>query len=105
MPTLTYNDMTFTVAPRGDRWDISYALPNGSSALVGTGLFAGLAETEAAARALALIRTIFPVGIKCVGPDVAHPNTIGDLKIVGPDVTHPNFIYWNKDSVSCPKQL
>jgi hypothetical protein len=40
-----------------------------------------------------------------VGPDVNHPNTIGDLKIVGPDVTHPNFIYWNKDSVSCPKDL
>ena len=75
MPTLIYNDMTFTVAPRG------------------------------AARAMALIKTIFPVGIKSVGPDVAHPNTIGDLKIVGPDVTHPNFIYWNKDSVSCPRQL
>jgi hypothetical protein len=27
---------------------------------------------------------------------------IGDLKIVGPDVTHPNFIYWDKDSASCP---
>ena len=105
MPTLTYNDLTFTVAPRGDRWDISYALPGGASALAGAGLFAGLPEAEATARALALIKTIFPVGIKCVGPDVTHPNTIGDLKIVGPDVTHPNFIYWNKDSVSCPKQL
>ena len=105
MPTLTYNDLTFTVAPRDDRWDISYALPGGASALAGTGLFAGLPEAEATARALALIKTIFPVGIKCVGPDVTHPNTIGDLKIVGPDVTHPNFIYWNKDSVSCPKQL
>ena len=30
---------------------------------------------------------------------------IGDLKIVGPDVTHPNFIYWDKDSSSCPQQL
>ena len=45
------------------------------------------------------------VGVKSVGPDVTHPNTIGDLKIVGPDVTHPNFIYWNKDSTSCPKEL
>ncbi|MBK8789870.1 MAG: hypothetical protein KA743_10400 [Geothrix sp.] len=105
MPTFTYNDMTFTVAPCDDRWDLSYARPNGSSATVGTGLFAGLAEAEATARALALVKTIFPVGIKSVGPDVAHPNTIGDLKIVGPDVTHPNFIYWNKDSVSCPRQL
>lgn len=105
MPTLTYNDMTFTVAPRGDRWDISYALPNGSSAIAGAGLFEGLAEAEAAARALALVKTIFPVGIKSVGPDVAHPNTIRDLKIVGPGVAHPNFIYWDKDSVSCPKQV
>ena len=105
MPTLTYNDLTFTVAPRDDRWDISYALPGGASALAGTGLFAGLPEAEATVRALALIKTIFPVGIKSVGPDVTHPNTIGDLKIIGPDVTHPNFIYWNQDSVSCPKQL
>ena len=89
MRTFTYNDMTFTVAPCDDRWDLSYARPNGSSATVGTGLFAGLAEAEATARALALVKTIFPVGIKSVGPDV----------------THPNFIYWNKDSVSCPRQL
>ena len=105
MPTITYNDMTFSIEPRGDRWDITYTLPNGSSALAGAGLFPGLPEGEAGARALALIQTIFPVGIKSVGPDVNHPNTIGDLKIVGPDVTHPNFIYWNKDSVSCPRQL
>ncbi len=105
MPTITYNDMTFTVEPRGDRWDITCAQPNGTTAVAGAGLFAGLAEAKAVVRAQALIKTIFPVGIKSVGPDVAHPNTIGDLKIVGPDVTHPNFIYWNKDSVSCPKQL
>jgi len=105
MRTILYNDMKFSVEPRGDRWDITYALPNGTSAVAGTGLFAGLPESEAEARALALIKTIFPVGIKSVGPDVSHPNTIGDLKIVGPDVTHPNFIYWNKDSVSCPRQL
>ena len=105
MPTLTYNDLTFTVAPRDDRWDISYALPGGASALAGTGLFAGLPEAEATVRALALIKTIFPVGIKSVGPDVTHPNTIGDLKIIGPDVTHPNFIYWNKDSAACPRDL
>ncbi len=105
MPTLTYNDMTFAVEPRGDRWDISYALPNGANAIAGAGLLAGLPEGEATVRALALIKTVFPVGIRCVGPDVSHPNTIGDLKIIGPDVTHPNFIYWDKDSVSCPKEL
>jgi hypothetical protein len=105
MPNITYNDMQFSVDRQGDRWDITYRLPSGASALAGAGLFAGLAESEAEARALTLIKTIFPVGIKSVGPDVTHPNTIGDLKIVGPDVTHPNFIYWNKDSVSCPKDL
>jgi hypothetical protein len=106
MQTILYNDMQFSVEKRGDRWDITYQLASGGpSAIAGAGLFAGLAEGEAGARALALIKTIFPVGIKSVGPDVAHPNTIGDLKIVGPDVTHPNFIYWNKESVSCPKEL
>jgi len=105
MPTYTYNDMQFTVEPGGAGWDISYRLPNGASAVAGTGLFPGLGESEAGARALELIRTVFPVGVRSVGPDVLHPNTIGDLKIVGPDVAHPNFIYWNKDSVSCPKDL
>jgi hypothetical protein len=105
MQRFSYNDMQFTIEKREDRWDLTYQLPNGSSALAGTGLFAGLPESEAGTRALALIKTIFPVGIKSVGPDVTHPNTIGDLKIVGPDVTHPNFIYWNKDSVSCPKEV
>ncbi len=105
MPSISYNDMQFSVEKRGDRWDITYQLPDGSSAIAGAGLFAGLPESEAKARVLALIKTIFPVGIRSVGPDVNHPNTIGDLKIVGPDVTHPNFIYWNKDSVSCPREL
>jgi len=105
MRNIAYNDMQFSVEKRGDRWDITYRLPDGSSAVAGAGLFAGLPESEAEARALVLIKTIFPVGIKSVGPDVTHPNTIGDLKIIGPDVTHPNFIYWNKDSVSCPKEL
>lgn len=105
MKSILYNDMTFSVEKRGDRWDITYVLANGSQANAGVGLFAGLSESAAGARAIALIKTIFPVGIKSVGPDVNHPNTIGDLKIVGPDVTHPNFIYWNKDSVSCAKEL
>jgi hypothetical protein len=105
MRSIAYNDMQFAVEQRDDRWDITYRLADGSSAVAGAGLFAGLPESEAEARALTLIKTIFPVGIKSVGPDVNHPNTIGDLKIIGPDVTHPNFIYWNKDSVSCPKEL
>lgn len=105
MPTFLYNDTTFSLERQGDRWDITYALPSGASAVAGTGLFAGLAEDAATTRAQALMKTIFPVGVKSVGPDVAHPNTIGDLKIVGPDVTHPNFIYWNRDSASCSKEL
>jgi hypothetical protein len=105
MPHFTYNDMPFSVEQRDQRWDILTTLANGKTAVVGAGLFAGLSEADASARALALIKTIYPVGIKTVGPDVTHPNTIGDLKIVGPDVTHPNFIYWDKDSSSCPKAL
>ena len=105
MKSILYNDVQFSVEQRGAGWDITRQLPNGSSAVVAAGLFAGLPEGEAGTRALALIKTVFPVGIKCVGPDVTHPNTIGGLKIVGPDVTHPNFIYWDKDSVSPPKAL
>ena len=103
MQPIRYNDMDFTVEKTGDRWDIRCTRADGSSAMAATGLFAGLPEGQAKTRAFALIRTVFPVGVKSVGPDVAHPNTIGDLKIVGPDVTHPNFVYWDKDSVSCPK--
>ena len=103
MQPILYNDMTFSVESGGDSWHIVSELPNGSNAIVGTGLFPGLPEDEARARALALIKTVFPVGVRSVGPDIAHPNMIGDLKIVGPDVAHPNFIYWDKDSVSCPK--
>ena len=104
MQPIRYNDMDFTVEKAVDRWDIRCARADGSRATAATGLFAGLPESEVRARALALIRTVFPVGVRSVGPDVAHPNRIGDLKIVGPDVAHPNFVYWDKDSVSCPKE-
>jgi hypothetical protein len=106
MKTFTYNDMEFSVATASGQqgpWDISCKKPDGSAAFVGAGLFQGLPENEAEARARALVKSILPVGIKIVGPDVTHPNLIGDMKIVGPDVTHPNFIYWDKDSSSFPK--
>jgi hypothetical protein len=102
MSTFKYNDTEFAVTAAGSAWDITRKLPNGGDALVGAGLFAGAAAADAQAKALALVKSIYPVGVKVVGPDVAHPNRIGDLKIVGPDVTHPNFIYWDKDSASFP---
>ena len=105
MEPIRYNDMDFSVEKEGDRWTLAFKLPNGASAIAGTGLFEGLPEGEARTRALALIKTIFPVGVRSVGPDVMHPNMVGDLKIVGPDVAHPNFVYWNKDSVSSPRDL
>ncbi|MCX7167854.1 MAG: hypothetical protein NTV11_16480 [Rhodocyclales bacterium] len=104
MKSFTYNDMDFSVEKVQGRWDISCKKPDGTSALVGAGLFAGLPEDEVGDRARALVKSILPVGIKIVGPDVTHPNLIGDMKLVGPDVTHPNFIYWDKDSSSFPKQ-
>ena len=103
MKSFTYNDMEFSVEKAQDRWDISCKKADGKAALVAAGLFAGVSESEAEAKARALVRTMLPVGIKVVGPDVAHPNLIGDLKLVGPDVTHPNFIYWDKDSSSFPR--
>ena len=104
MKTFIYNDTEFSVAAAGPAWDIGRVQPGGGFATVGAGLFAGLPAAEAEAKALALVKAIYPVGVKTVGPDVAHPNLIGDLKIVGPDVAHPNFIYWDKDSSSFPKQ-
>ncbi len=105
MKSFTYNDMDFSVEKAQVRWDISRRTAEGKSAYVAAGLFADVPESEIEARARALVRSMFPVGIKIVGPDVAHANLIGDLKIVGPDVAHPNFIYWDKDSSSSPKQL
>ena len=95
--------MEFTIAKTASGWDINCKRANGDIAVVGAGLFASLPDGEAEARAQSVVRTIFPVGIKIFGPDVAHPNRVGDLKIVGPDVSHPNFIYWEKDSTSFTK--
>jgi len=100
MKTFTYNDMDFTVEKVGKGWEIR----NGKT-VVASGLYAGLADAEAEAKCVALAKTIYPVGIRIIGPDVTHPVTVGDMKYFGPDVTHPNFIYWNKDSASQPKQL
>ncbi|BDU71332.1 hypothetical protein [Mesoterricola silvestris] len=100
MNPIHYNDMIFTVEKRGGGWDILCTRAGGATAVAAAGLFPGAPEEEAAARALRVIRTVFPVGVRCVGPDVAHPNRIGDLKIVGPDVLHPNFIHWDADSVT-----
>ena len=103
MHSFKYNDMTFAVQPVGVAWDIVRTLPNGGTAVVGAGLFPSVAADEAQTRALALVKSIYPVGVRIIGPDVAHATKIGDLRVVGPDVTHPNFIYWDKDSVSNPR--
>jgi hypothetical protein len=103
MKNMIYNDVEFSIAKNGSGWDISHKLPNGDFAVVGAGLFKDFSEGDAGARALALVKKVFPVGIKMVGPNVSHPNMVGDLKIIGPDACHPNFIYWNKDSTSFAK--
>src|ERR1019366_1646572 len=103
MKNFIYNDIEFSIAKTSGGWDITRKLPNGELAVVGASLFKGLNEEDAGTRALALVRTAFPVGIKIVGPNVSHPNMVGALKIIGPDVSHPNFIYWNKDSTSFAK--
>ena len=104
MTSFTYNDMVFSVDAAQSGCTIRYVAADGKTGVVGAGLFAGVPAGEIEARAKALVKTIFPVGIRCVGPDVVHPIMIGDLKIVPPDVTHPNFIYWDKESASFPKQ-
>lgn len=103
MKRFTYNDIDFSLENADGRWSISYTKPNGKQGFVGAGLFKELPESEIEAKARGLVKAIFPVGIRIVGPDTTHPNLIGDLKIIGPDVTHPNFIYWDKESSSSPK--
>jgi len=105
MKSFTYNDLNFTIAKSGNGWDISYQSGATAPAFAGIGLFQGVPDGDVEAKAKALVKSIFPVGIKSIGPDTTHPNMIGDLKIIGPDITHPNFIYWDKDSTSPPKVL
>jgi hypothetical protein len=100
MTSFTYNDLAFSVVAAGDAWDLARGASGDRLALVGAGLFKGCSADEALTRAQALAKCIYPVGIKVVGPDVAHPALIGDLKIVGPNVAHPNFVNWDKDSAS-----
>ena len=103
MKIFTYNDMLFSLEPAGGKWDIVCKRADDRTAYVAVGVFAAASEAEAETRARALVKKICPVGIRVVGPDVGRPMRVGDLKIVGPDVGHPNFIYWDKDSSSCPK--
>ena len=105
MKSFTYNDMTFSLEPAVAGWNIVCQRADSKPVYVAAGLFAGLSEAEAEDRALALVKTAFPVGVRIVGPDVAHPSMVGDLKIIGPDVVHPNFIYWDKESLSCPQHI
>lgn len=100
-----YNDLEFRVEPAQSGWDILRNSAEGEPALVGANLFSGLAAAEAEMKARALVRAIYPVGVRIMGPDVGHPLRIGELKIVGPDLSHPVFVQWDKDSASCPKQL
>ena len=100
MKIASYNDIAFALEKNGNSWAITRQLPDGASAIVGAGLFPDAQDSDALAKAQMLVRTIYPVGIELVGPDVNHPSLVGDLKIVFPDVSHPNFIYWNKDSTS-----
>lgn len=105
MSGFIYNDQEYGLESSGAAWNLVVQRAGGKTAVVAAGVFAGEGIEAALARAQKLVRMLAPVGIRVVGPDVAHPLLVGDLKIVPPDVTHPNFIYWDKDSTSCPQQL
>jgi hypothetical protein len=104
MLSFVYNDIAFALQAVGRAWGVSRALPDGGAALVATGLFEGLSQEHALARARLLVEAIYPVGVRIVGPDVSHATRIGDLRLVGPDVTHANFIHWERDSSSFPQR-
>ncbi len=100
MTAILYNDMQFTLRPSSEKWDLLRTLPDGSCTLVGAGLFPGQPAAAAQLLAQTLIHTLFPVGVHIIGPDVEHPNSVGELKIVGVNVAHPNFVYWTGNSTS-----
>ena len=104
MSAFIYNDLEYTLVGRGASCGV-FGRRGRERATVGAGLFGGADAETALAGAQKLVRTLAPVGVRLVGPDVAHPLRFGELKIVPPDVTHPNFIYWDKDSTSCPKTV
>ncbi len=101
MTKFFYNDAEFAIVPSG--YDIRRVMPDGSFILIGANLFAGMPAAEAEAKARELVKSIQPVGVKVIGPDVTRPIKVGDLKIVGPDVSRPSFVYWDKDSSSFSK--
>lgn len=105
MTGFRYNDLEFVLQPANSGWDILRLRSGADPAVVGAGLFAGTTKAEAETKACALVASIYPAGVRIIGPDVSHPMRIGDLKIVGPDVGHPMFVHWEKDSVSFPKNV
>ena len=105
MTAFRYNDLDFLLEPAKSGWDILRLRSGADPAVVGAGLFAGTTKAEAETKARTLVASIYPAGVRIIGPDVSHPMRIGDLKIVGPDVSHPIFVHWEKDSVSVPKNL
>ena len=68
MKTFTYNDMLFSVEPADGKWNIVCQRNDQRTAYVATGVFAGVADAEIDGRAQALVKKIFPVGVRLVGP-------------------------------------
>lgn len=101
MTKFIHNDAEYVVEPLG--YNIRRVMPDGSSSYIGTNLFPGMTIEEASVKAKQVVKSVNPIGIKVVGPDVTRPNMIGDLKIIGPDISRPNFVNWEKDSISFPK--
>ena len=97
-----HGDVGYVVRASGAAWDVCRLSANGEPVVVGAGLFAGLSAEAACARAQAFVKVLSPVGVRIVGPDVAHPLRAGEVRIVPPNVAHPNFVYWTHDSVSFP---
>lgn len=100
MSILRQGEEEFTLQAQDGSWRLGRRCPDGTLALVGSGLFAGAAAEAAERQARVLLQALHPAGIRLVGPDLAHAMRAGDLRLVAPDVSHPNFVFWQTDRVA-----
>jgi hypothetical protein len=100
MTKMKHGGTEFVLQAEDGAWRLARCNADGSQALVGAGLFAGMAPQDAERQARVLLHWVRPSGVRLVGPDLGHPARAGDLRLIAPDVAHSNFVFWEADDAS-----